>query len=87
MLPRLEELEQTTTAEQRDSNNDDAQGGAPRRTAAENITTHAAWDRYLSLIQGRSSYAPIKFNGQDFLSNQSGRGWDYRVWGEAYWCA
>ena len=33
------------------------------RSSAENITTHAAWDRYLSIIQGRSSYAPIKFNG------------------------
>ena len=55
------------------------------RTAAENITTHAAWDRYLSIIQGRRAYAPIKFNGQDFLSNQAGHGFDYRVWGEAYW--
>ena len=37
------------------------------RSAADNITTHAAWDRYLSLIQGRSAFAAIKFNGQDFL--------------------
>jgi hypothetical protein len=36
----------------------------PARSAATNITVHAVWDRYLSLIQGRSSYAPIKFNGQ-----------------------
>lgn len=55
------------------------------RSSAENITTHAAWDRYLSIIQGRSSYGPIKFNGQSFLSNQSGKGWDYRQWGTAYW--
>jgi hypothetical protein len=58
-------------------------GSTGSRSAAENITTHAAWDRYLSLIQGRSAFAAIKFNGQEFLSNQSGRGWDFRVWGEA----
>ena len=34
--------------------------GDHSRSAAENITTHAVWDRYLSLIQGRSGYAPIK---------------------------
>ena len=61
------------------------EGSHPTRTAARNISTHAAWDRYLSIIQGRSSYAPIKFNGQDFLSDQAGHGWDYREWGEAYW--
>eukprot|EP01052_Picozoa_sp_SAG31_P029885 SAG31_NODE_3012_length_4788_cov_2.735125_4_plen_558_part_00 len=55
------------------------------RTSAENITTHAVWDRYLSIIQGRTSYAPIKFNGQSFLSNQAGKGWDFREWGTAYW--
>jgi hypothetical protein len=55
------------------------------RSAATNITTHAAWDRYLSIIQGRSSFAPIKFNGQSFLSNQSGKGFDYRQWGTGYW--
>lgn len=55
------------------------------RSAAENITTHAVWDRYLSLIQGRSAYAPIKFNGQGFLSDQAGKGWDLREWGIAYW--
>ena len=58
---------------------------AGARTAAVNITTHAAWDRYLSTIQGRQAFAPIKFNGQDFLSDQAGHGWDYREWGEAYW--
>jgi len=40
---------------------------------------------FRSVIQGRSAYAPIKFNGQDFLSDQAGKGWDYRVWGEGYW--
>jgi hypothetical protein len=34
------------------------------RTAADNITIHSVWDRYLSVIQGRSSYGAIKFNGQ-----------------------
>jgi hypothetical protein len=68
------------------SNTDTSSIGADKpRTAAKNITDHSSWDRYLSLIQGRTSYAPIKFNGQTFLSNQAGHGWDYRMWGTGYW--
>ena len=31
--------------------------------AAKTITDHVNWDRYLSLIQGRVAFVPIKFNG------------------------
>ena len=37
-------------------------------TTAKAITDHVIWDRYLSLIQGRASFAPIKFNGQVTLT-------------------
>ena len=32
-----------------------------------------------------SRYAPIKFNGQAFNCNNTGKGWDARDWGAAYW--
>ena len=41
--------------------------------AARQITDHTNWDRYLSLIQGRASHAPIKFNGQVRLGVSSFR--------------
>lgn len=53
--------------------------------AATQITNHVAWDRYLSLIQGRRGYAPLKFNGQQFNCNNTGKGWDARDWGAGYW--
>lgn len=31
---------------------------------AKAVTDHCNWDRFLSMAQGRSSFAPIKFNGQ-----------------------
>ena len=40
----------------------------------------------MSLIQGRTAYGPIKFNGQSFNCNDTGKGWDYRGWGADYWC-
>ena len=49
------------------------------------INSHIVWDRYLTLIQGRDSKAPIKFNGQAFTANHTGNGWDYRQWGADYW--
>ena len=52
---------------------------------AHQITDHVNWDRYLSLIQGRTAYAPIKFNGQAFNCNNTGKGWVARDWGAAYW--
>ena len=52
---------------------------------AQQITDHVNWDRYLSLIQGRTAYAPIKFNGQAFNCNNTGKGWDARDWGAGYW--
>ena len=54
-------------------------------TAAKAITDHVNWDRYLSLIQGRAARAPIKFNGQAFNCNNTGKGWDARDWGAGYW--
>ena len=51
----------------------------------EQITDHVNWDRYLALIQGRTSFAPIKFNGQAFNCNNTGKGWDARDWGADYW--
>jgi hypothetical protein len=53
--------------------------------SAKQITDHINWDRYLSLVQGRSSRAPIKFNGQAFNCNNTGKGWDSRDWGAGYW--
>jgi len=43
------------------------------------------WDRYLALIQGRVAFAAIKFNGQAFNCNNTGKGWDARSWGAGYW--
>jgi len=37
------------------------------------------------MIQGRRSFAPIKFNGQAFSCNDTGKGWDARSWGAGYW--
>jgi hypothetical protein len=66
-----------------------AAAGASNTTAtaaaAKQITDHVVWDRYLSLIQGRAAAAPIKFNGQMFVANQPGKGWDARSWGAGYW--
>lgn len=59
--------------------------GGPDAVAAKQITDHVNWDRYLSLIQGRAAFAPIKFNGQSFNCNDTGKGWDYRSWGADYW--
>ena len=53
--------------------------------SAKQITDHANWDRYLTLIQGQKAYAPVKFNGQAFTCNNTGHGWDYRGCGAAYW--
>jgi len=53
--------------------------------SAKQITDHVNWDRYLSLAQGRVSYGPIKFNGQAFNCNNTGKGWDARDWGADYW--
>jgi hypothetical protein len=33
-------------------------------TSAKQVTDHCNWDRFLNLAQGRSAFAPIKFNGQ-----------------------
>ena len=52
---------------------------------AKEITDHLNWDRYLALIQGRVAFAPIKFNGQAFNCNNTGKGWDARDWGADYW--
>jgi alpha-L-fucosidase 2 len=52
---------------------------------AKQITDHVNWDRYLSLVQGRVAFGPIKFNGQDFNCNDTGKGWDTRGWGADYW--
>lgn len=45
-----------------------AAGSQQAKAAAKAITDHVTWDRYLSLIQGRASFAPIKFNGQVTLT-------------------
>jgi hypothetical protein len=37
------------------------------------VADHVNWDRYLSLIQGRTAFAPIKFNGQAFNCNNTGQ--------------
>jgi hypothetical protein len=50
---------------------------------AKQITDHVNWDRYLNIIQGRAAFAPIKFNGQAFNCNNTGKGWDARDWGAA----
>ena len=52
---------------------------------AKQLLDHINWDRYLNLIQGRVAYAPIKFNGQAFNCNDTGKGWDSRGWGAGYW--
>ena len=57
----------------------------PNDTTAKQITDHVVWDRYLSLIQTRAGYAPVKFNGQMFTT-MSGGSWDKRSWGAGYWC-
>ena len=44
-----------------------ADGRGAEAISAKQITDHVNWDRYLSLIQGRVAYAPIKFNGQDLV--------------------
>lgn len=44
------------------------------------VLDHCHWDRYLTLVQARTAFAPIKFNGQAFTSNNTGKGWDYRDW-------
>jgi hypothetical protein len=50
-------------------------------TVPKQITDHINYDRYLSLIQGRAAFGPIKFNGQMFNANLTGKGWDTRSWG------
>ena len=49
------------------------------------INAHLVWNRYLTLIQARHATVPIKFNGQAFIANPTGKGWDYREWGSGYW--
>eukprot|EP00756_Hemistasia_phaeocysticola_P054157 Hpha_TRINITY_DN30099_c0_g1::TRINITY_DN30099_c0_g1_i1::g.21506::m.21506 len=49
------------------------------------LNDHIVYERYLELVQGMHSATPIKFNGQGFTANISGKGWDYRDWGAAYW--
>ena len=48
------------------------------------IQDHVNWDRYLSLIQGRAAFGPIKFNGQMMTANitdaKGAHGFDYRGW-------
>ena len=39
-------------------------GSGANAATAKKITDHVNWDRYLSLIQGRVAFAPIKFNGR-----------------------
>jgi hypothetical protein len=58
--------------------------GYPNDTTAKQITDHVVWDRYLSLIQTRVGYAPVKFNGQMFTAKSEGS-WDQRSWGAGYW--
>ena len=58
---------------------------ATSNASAKAITDHVNWDRYLALIQGRVAFAPIKFNGQMFNCNNTGKGWDARDWGADYW--
>ena len=58
---------------------------ASEAALAQQITSHVNWDRYLALIQGRVAFAPIKFNGQAFNCNNTGKGWDARDWGADYW--
>ena len=53
--------------------------------ALKQITNHVAYDRYLSLIQGRAAFGIIKFNGQMFTANLTNKGWDTRSWGAGYW--
>jgi hypothetical protein len=50
-----------------------ATGEADAAGVAKQITDHVNWDRYLSLIQGRTAFAPIKFNGQAFNCNNTGQ--------------
>jgi hypothetical protein len=58
---------------------------AASSASAKQITDHVSWDRYLALIQGRVAFGPIKFNGQSFNCNNTGKGWDARDWGADYW--
>ena len=65
---------------------------ASSQRAARQIQDHVSWDRYLSLIQGRAGFAPIKFNGQMFTTASgyfggagANRTWDFRGWGAGYW--
>ena len=65
---------------------------ASEHLAAKRITDHVSWDRYLSLIQGRAGFGPIKFNGQmftgasgNFGTHEVNRTWDRRGWGAGYW--
>ena len=65
---------------------------ASEHLAAKRITDHVSWDRYLSLIQGRAGFGPIKFNGQmftgasgNFGTPKVNRTWDRRGWGAGYW--
>eukprot|EP01065_Artemidia_motanka_P037917 TRINITY_DN46809_c0_g1_i1.p1 TRINITY_DN46809_c0_g1~~TRINITY_DN46809_c0_g1_i1.p1 ORF type:complete len:868 (+),score=251.77 TRINITY_DN46809_c0_g1_i1:55-2658(+) len=53
--------------------------------SAKQVMDHAHWQRYLELVQGTQSKTPIKFNGQAFTANNTGKGWDYRDWGACYW--
>ena len=76
----------TTWAEIMERSYIEVRGKGPIQAAvAKAITDHVTWDRYLSLIQGRVSFAPIKFNGQAFNCNNTGKGWDARDWGADYW--
>ena len=61
-----------------------AVGWANESNVTEEITKHVVWDRYLSLIQGRAGFAPVKFNGQMFTALAKGS-WDERSWGAGYW--
>ncbi len=74
------ELNNSTTTTRIGDDDDDDDDDDVRK-----INDHVNWDRYLSLIQGRVSFAPIKFNGQAFTCNNTGKGWDYRSWGADYW--
>ena len=58
---------------------------AESAASAKQITDHVNWDRYLALVQGRVAFGPIKFNGQAFNCNNTGKGWDTRDWGADYW--
>ena len=56
-----------------------------RLTAPNDRGVWCRYDRYLSLIQGRAAFGIIKFNGQMFTANLTGKGWDTRSWGAGYW--